>query len=196
MARDLCERVNSQLTCNLVNAKRFMSRTAKSFLQYLLIPLSIVFGSLFLGIYKLFFGWWADTEKDYIKRRNRFAGEIQEQIPILFLDHAARIVPDTEVYPRAFDYVAVTVAVDDMLLRFIRGRGDFRVDVAPARLPAAWREIATVVTNSALTTAESKTNYYSLRDFGRFFHSVFPILKHELGLQHWRAPGTWLVPIG
>lgn len=141
-----------------------------------------------MGAYKLFFSWWLDTTKHYIKHRDQFSAEIQERIPILFSDYGARIVPDTEEYPRAFDYVVVTVAIENMLLRFIQGRGEFRVHVTPVRLPAAWREISTVIANSELFTSEAKSEYYAPRDFGRFFHSHFPILKHEVNKEGWKPP--------
>jgi len=35
-------------------------------------------------------------------------------------------------YRRAFDYVMAPVALGDLLVRFLKGRAEFRVDIAPA----------------------------------------------------------------
>ncbi len=151
---------------------------------------------LFVGIYRLLFSWWLDTKSYSQKLRNRFAAEIQERLSCLFSDYGARIIPNAEEYPQAFDYTAVTMAVDGMLLRFIRGRMDFRVDVAPADKPAAWREISAVVKNSGLADEQGrKIDYYGLNDFSRFFQANFDVLRHEVTKPDWRAPRSWLVPI-
>jgi len=41
----------------------------------------------------------------------------------------------TKRYRQVLDYVVATVAVGDLLLKFVRGRGEFHVTVAPAHAP-------------------------------------------------------------
>lgn len=137
-------------------------------------------------------------EKRYAQRLNdQFAAEIQERVPILFTDFGARIVPNTEDHPRAFDFAAVTVAVDRMLLLFTRSRGEFEVDVTPVEKPTgAWWEISSVVKKSDLAAnADRKVDYYGLNDFGEFFQANFEILCQEVSKPDWRPPRGWLRPI-
>ncbi len=128
--------------------------------------------------------------------RQQFAKEIQESVPSLFSDFGARVVPNLEEYSPAFDYAAVTVTVDGILLLFIRGRGEFKVEVTPPEKPTAWREVATVVRNSDLPgNPDRKVNYYGLADFGPFFQANFDIIRHEVSKPGWRPPARWLIPI-
>ena len=130
------------------------------------------------------------------KLRESFAAEIQQRIPSLFTMLDGHIIPNTEDYPPAFDYAAVTVSLDGMLLRFIRGRMDFRVDVTPPQKPTAWRELSSVVKNSDLSgDPNRKVDYFGLNDFGRFFQANYDIIRHEVNKPDWRSPTGWLVPI-
>jgi len=136
-------------------------------------------------------------KKNFAKLQQRFAAEIEGKVPCLFTTFGGRIIPNTEDYLPAFDYAAVTVTLDGMLLRFIRGRMDFRVDVTPPEKPTAWREISSLVKNSELSDdSDRKTDYYGLIDFGRFFQANFDIIRHEVNKPDWRPPAGWLVPIG
>jgi len=136
-------------------------------------------------------------EKRYSQKlQAQFAKDIQERIPSLFADFGGRIIPNTEDYSPAFDYAAVTISFDGMLLRFIRGRMDFRVDVAPPDKPTAWREISSIVKNSDLPgNPNPKVDYYGLNDFGRFFQVNVDIIRHEVSKPDWRPAAGWLVPI-
>lgn len=83
-----------------------------------------------------------------------------------------------------------------MLLRFIRGRMDFQVDIAPIGKPAAWREISKVVMDADCVGCQNrKIEYYGLHDFGRFFESNFDLLRHEVNKPNWRGTTGRLVPI-
>jgi hypothetical protein len=130
------------------------------------------------------------------KLREQFAKEIQERVPCLFADFGAQIKPNAEEYPPAFDYAAVTVAIDGMLLLFSRCRGDFKVEVTPPEKPTEWRELSSVVRNSDVSgTPDRKVNYYGLNDFDRFFQANFDIIRREVSKPDWRPPARWLVPI-
>jgi hypothetical protein len=134
--------------------------------------------------------------RDSERLRESFAVEIQERVPTLFAGFGGQIIPNMEDYPPAFDYAAVTVSVDGMLLLFTRCRGDFQVDITPVDKPSAWREIAGVVKNSTFGLKPNpKTDYYGLNDFGRFFGANFDILRHEVDKPDWRPPGVWLRPV-
>lgn len=174
-----------------------MLDSIKKGLKALRMAVAAVFRALLIFIYRFFFSWWLERKSYSDRLRERFALEIQERVACLFADYGARIISNTEEYPQSFDYAAVTVAIDKMLLRFIRGRMDFRVDVAPLDKPGAWREISTVARNSDYPDdPDRKVDYYGLNDFGRFFQSNVDVLRHEVSKPEWRAAAGWLVPVG
>jgi hypothetical protein len=130
------------------------------------------------------------------KLRDQFAREIEEAVPYLFADFGAQIIPNTEEYPPAFDYAAVTVSVSGMLLLFSRCRGDFKVEATPPEKPTPWRELSSVVRNSDVPGSPNrKVDCYGLNDFGRFFRANLDIIRHEVSKPDWRPAARWLVPI-
>ena len=60
--------------------------------------------------------------------------------------YSGRIVSDqTVAHPRPFDYAIVIVVLDDLSLRFIRGRGELRVQVASKHTACDWDELYRVL---------------------------------------------------
>jgi len=54
-----------------------------------------------------------------------------------------RIVPNLGVrFPPGFDYAYVTLKLENFFLRFIRGRGEFGVLVAPEFSPMDWHDLS------------------------------------------------------
>jgi hypothetical protein len=90
----------------------------------------------------------------------------------------------------------VTVSLNGVLFRFIRGRGEFTVDVAPTAHPAAWREASDVVKGSSnFSLSNQNAEYYGLNDFSRFLQANLSILQEEVGKSDWRAPRYGIWPI-
>jgi hypothetical protein len=59
------------------------------------------------------------------KHRQQLTQAIREDLSILFAENGAKIVSnDGTPFPPKFDYAVVTLAVDNVLLRVVRGRGD------------------------------------------------------------------------
>ena len=55
---------------------------------------------------------------------------------------SARIIPNEGVrFPPPFDYAVATIAVENLVLRFIRGLGEVGVFVAPASAPSDWHDL-------------------------------------------------------
>ena len=48
-------------------------------------------------------------------------------------------------YRQVFDYVVANVAVGDLLLKFVRGDGDFHVNVAPSHSPDDWLDFGQAI---------------------------------------------------
>ena len=64
----------------------------------------------------------------------------------LFAKHDARIIPNEGVrFPPPFDYAVATIAVENLVLRFIRGLGEVGVFVAPASAPSDWHDLSLVL---------------------------------------------------
>jgi len=72
--------------------------------------------------------------------------EVLSDLPFLFDDYGGRLCSDETVkHPRPFDYAVVLVALDSLSLRFIRGRGEFQVQMAARQTPEAWEDLATTL---------------------------------------------------
>jgi hypothetical protein len=172
-----------------------MERQLKRMLLAPVMALGALVGIVFIFVYKFLIGRWLDPII-HKKNQERFTEEIQERISCLFTDHAGQVVPNDREYPRGFDYAVVTVAVDSMLLRFIRGRQDFRVDVCPQSMPGAWWEISTLLKDEDVVNRPGhRAKYYGLRDFGQFFQLNFEIIKEKVAHEGWREQKGWLVPL-
>jgi hypothetical protein len=173
-----------------------LGNSAKEICLRIFFPIIFPAVVLFNFIDKHFFAeYFAKRRLD--KRESRFASEIRERVPCLFIDFGAQRVPNIEPTPLVFDFAVVTLKVDTMLIRFVRGRMDLEVDVAPAGKPGAWRESSTVAKHSDFSVnADRKVDYYGLKDFGQFFRSNFDVLRYEISRTDWRASTGWLVPFG
>ena len=81
-----------------------------------------------------------------MQHEDRLARDVQLALRFLFTDHGARIVPNYGVrFPPGFDYAFVTVALDDVYIRFCRGRGELGISVASRFAPSEWRDLTSVV---------------------------------------------------
>jgi hypothetical protein len=83
-----------------------------------------------------------------LARRNerRLRTDVAEAMPFLFEERHARVVPNEGVdFPPPFDYALVTVEVENMLIRFFRGRGEFSVHVGCTARPCHLHELGLVL---------------------------------------------------
>lgn len=80
------------------------------------------------------------------KHEERLVRDVEEALPFLFTELNGHVVPSEGVpFPPAFDFAFVTVALDRLLFRFSRGRGQFAVQVAPSFAPSDWHELGLVL---------------------------------------------------
>jgi hypothetical protein len=94
--------------------------------------------------YKLFFA--RSDLRSSMEREQRFAQEVRANLSILFHDYAGTIVADEATkHPRPFNYAVVVVQLEDISFRFVRGRGEFRVQVKPNPAPSDWEELPLVL---------------------------------------------------
>jgi len=105
----------------------------------MLIELLRPFVLIGVGIEKVYnFAFWKSNVRLSMENEKRLACDIAQSIPFLFREYAGVFVPIDSIeepvpkslqHPRPFDYAVVVVAVEDLLVRFIRGRGDIGVQV-------------------------------------------------------------------
>lgn len=88
---------------------------------------------------------WLD-KRLYRRNRERFEQEVRDALPFLFSEFQAQVVPDgAELDTPPFDYTSVTVALDDLIFRFWRGRGELSVLVAPVFAPSDQHDLSLVL---------------------------------------------------
>lgn len=128
-------------------------------------PPLLVLGFVFGNFYKLCFGW-LDRR---LARQNeqRFADDIRSHLAFLFAEHSGKIIPNQGTpFPPSFDGAYVTVAVGELRLRFVRGRGDFGVFVASEFAPQHWEDFRLVADDvGEWDTSHPRSFSYSLDTF-------------------------------
>jgi hypothetical protein len=121
-------------------------------LEELVRPIIVPIGFVLGKIYDFFF--WERDVRLSIEREDRLASEIQQHLPFLFSEYAGAIVPiesnedpvpKSLQHPRPFDYAVVIVAIGDLLLCFIRGRGEFNIEVTKRCDPKNWGELPLIL---------------------------------------------------
>ena len=74
-------------------------------------------------------------------------------MPFLFRTYHGKVVRNEGIaFPPGFDYAILTLALPELVFRFVRGRGELNVVVAPAFARGDWHELALVL--SALDANE------------------------------------------
>jgi hypothetical protein len=72
-----------------------------------------------------------------------------------------------------------------MLLRFVRGRGDFRVDIAPEHAPNDWQEVGEAI---ASIKGSETPRYYRFEDLGQLLKENFGTLAQALSRDEYGPP--------
>ena len=153
----------------------------------------VLLGSVVERAHKLLFG-----PREVRRSReadHEFGLEIQQNLPFLFVEYAGTILMDESLeYPRPFDYTVAIVALTALSFRFIRGRGEFRVQVAPEQSLEAWEDLPLVL--SLIATDFEAREFSSLQDaatalkprMGRLIESFSadrrPALQQKLSSVH------------
>jgi len=141
-----------------------------------LLALGFVFGNL----YKLCFGWL--DKRMARQHEQRFAEDIRTYLAFLFSEHGATVIPNEGVsFPPGFDGAYVTVAVGNLRLSFVRGRGDFSVRVASAFAPNDWEDFRLVADGvGQWDMSKPGPRYYTLETFEPVLRSRLERLQEAL----------------
>ena len=111
--------------------------------NYLIRPPLTVLGYLLEPVCALF-GF--SDKQIALRNQGKLEQDIRNSLSFLFDAENGRVVPNQGVpFPPAFDYAFVTVAVDDVIIRFCRGRGDLDIQVAPQNAPNDLHDLSVVL---------------------------------------------------
>jgi hypothetical protein len=150
-------------------------------------PPLLVLGFIFGNLYKLCFGWLDGRAAK--QNEERFAQDIHTYLVFLFSEHGAKIIPNEGVpFPPGMGGAYVTLAVGNLRLRFVRGRGDFSVSVASAFAPNDWEDFRLVADGvSQWNVSQSGPRYYTLETFEPILRSRLERLQEVLSKEHFEA---------
>src|SRR5215469_5364526 len=122
-------------------------------------------------------------------RQRRFERDLQKEFSWLFEKFNGRIVPEKR-YRQVLDYVVATVAVGDLLLKFVRGHGDFHVNVAPAHSPDDWLDFGQAI-DFACDADRTQTTEIRISDFQRLFEANLERLKVYFSREEYKRSKRW-----
>jgi hypothetical protein len=122
-------------------------------------------------------------------RQRRFERELQREYSWIFVKFGGRIIPRKQ-YRQALDYVEATVAVGDLLLGFVRGRGDFHVNVAPLHSPSDWLEFGQAV-DLARGQGLTRKPPIQMSHFLRLFEDNLECLKVYFSKEEYERSRRW-----
>lgn len=119
----------------------------------LLRPLSLLW-AVVGPIVDVPFGWL--DRRIARKHFDQLADEVRTALPFLFETFGAKVSRwDPEAYALVFDCAIVNVAMSGASLQFVRGRGEFGVNVSSSVDPNNWHDLTLVV--SALGSGDTSS---------------------------------------
>jgi hypothetical protein len=139
-------------------------------------------------IYKLCFGWLDQSAAR--QNHERFAQDIHTHLYFLFSEHGAQVLPPAEKdLPQSLDFAIVKVAAEGILFRFVRGRGDFGVEVASQAAPNNFEDLGLVMLamQPPQDAKEHQAPYYRLATLGAILKPQFGRLEDALSKQSFEA---------
>ena len=139
----------------------------------------LVLGFIFGNLYKLCFSWL--DRRTARQNQERFAEDIRSHLSFLFAEHKARIIPNEGTpFPPSLDGAYITVAVGELRLRFVRGRGDFGVWVASEYAPQHWEDFYLLADGISEWDTSRPQPSYSLDTFEQFLRPRLGRLQEAL----------------
>jgi hypothetical protein len=158
----------------------FFRELLRFFILYVARPVVLLCGALISSVYNVLFVWWLDTLT--VKRLQRsLERDIRKEHSWIFEMYDAKIVPNVpsgKRYRQVFDYANVIVAVDDLLLNFVRGREEAYVTIAPAHAPHDWYDFGEAIDlASEAEPTSSSQRHYRMAHFRQLFEANIERLK-------------------
>ena len=122
-------------------------------------------------------------------RQRRFERDLQKEYSWIFEKYDGRIVPKKR-YMQVLDYVTATVAVGDLLFEFVRGHGDFHVNVAPSHSPNDCFEFGHAI-DLACDADRTRKPPIQMSDFQRLFEDNIERLKGYFSKEEYDRSKRW-----
>lgn len=140
-----------------------MSRQFSRFLMATLKPPLEVIRFVIETTYKALFG--RHDIKLSKQHEDDLVQDLRQDLGFL-IDQGGRIFSDTTLkHPRAFDYAVVIIGVGAIFFRFLRGRGELRVQVAYEH-PGDWSELPWLLGILGVPGWETLRPFASLKEVG------------------------------
>lgn len=162
-----------------------MSKTGKRIMEWVLVPLFgppvWILGKLSGAVFN------PGLVRNSKKREDQLVLTVREDFAFLFDEYGGRVVPDEGVkHPRSFDYAIVVAVPDDLpfRLRFIRGRGELRIQVASNSSPNAWEEFPSILDLIDPDNPRQHT-FISLPDSARVLREYLDLLRQAFSPEHY-----------
>jgi hypothetical protein len=135
---------NNGSWCQNHSDNQFMTDLSRRATVAIVRPPLIALRWILGNAYRILFSWWLD---DRLLRhaREKFGAQVRENVPFLFTEHNATIVPNDREPPPYFDFAKVTVAAEDLRFIFTRDRGAVHLAVAPAYAPNEWQDFSALL---------------------------------------------------
>jgi len=177
----------------------FFRELLRFFILYLIRPVLLLCGALISSMYNVLFAWWLD-DWTFKGRQTRFEQAIQKDYSWLFEKYGARIVP-MKRYRQVLDYVVADVALGELLLKFVKGNGEFHVNIAPAHAPDDWYDFGEAIDlASDAEPTRSGVRSFRMARFRQLFEANIERLKvffskEEYGESRRDRTTTKLIPL-
>ena len=109
-------------------------------INYVIRPPLLLVRFLLSPIFGLLFAW---IDKRLAKSHEKeLEQDVHDALPFLFDEHHGHRVTNEGIpFPPGFDYAFITVAVENLLIRFCRGRGELDVRITSKDAPNDWHEL-------------------------------------------------------
>jgi hypothetical protein len=143
-----------------------------------------VLQAIAVPIYKVSVGWWAEP---YLARKEerKLTRDVKLCVSFLFTDEGGRIVPNVGVpFPPPFDYAFLTIALDHLLLRFVRGREEVAVHVAPTFTPTDWHDLSVVLSAMQRDSTPERRLFVDLWEVSRMLKPQLRALIDLFSVDH------------
>jgi hypothetical protein len=149
-------------------------------INYVIRPPLMVLKFILTPLDRILFGFLDKL----IARRNedRLRQDIRTAAAFLFEKYHGLVVPNEGVpFPPGFDYAFVTVAVNNILIRFCRGRGELDVRLASKNSACDWHDLALLVNLIDPKVDRQRTYFSDLREVSSLLQPNIDRLRQTLG---------------
>jgi hypothetical protein len=120
-----------------------------------------------------------------IQAEEQLGRDIQSKLPFLFDECGGQLIPYTLKKPRPFDYAVTRVVFPYFRLQFIRGRGEFRVRIAPSHTPNALEDLPIVL--SIIDETFERREFKSFSDLEAVLKPRMKLLQDALSPDRYPA---------